>query len=140
MTNDEKRKCLQEKLDYHFTDKEILLEAMTSGKNQKLAILGDAILDYIIIDYFYLKKDTREKINLEREKLLGNKHFVELDEEQGLTEYLIEDNENQKQSNYGKKACGTLYEAIIGAIYRDTNNDLSKNSIVRKFVSDNILN
>lgn len=126
-------KNLEKKLGYKFSDKEILKEALThpgaigfsKGKiksNQRLEFLGDAILQSIITDTVYKKFEELNEGDLTKIRiaLTQGEFLSELSEHLDIPNYLIlpKGCENLRHST---NAAEDAFEAVIGAIYMDSN-------------------
>jgi ribonuclease-3 len=104
---------------------------------ERLEFLGDAVIENIIVSYLYRRyPDQREgflssmKVNFVNRITLGH-----LSKVLGLHEYLIitrtlDDLQNAREED---KILCDIFEAFIGAIYLDFNND--KHGILNSFIS-----
>jgi len=99
---------------------EKLHEALDPNRNQKIAEIGDSLMDLIIRENEYKKPESNAKsLDDARQQYASkkrNKDILNIDEE--LTRYLI--NKHKCTSPPGKiglQRSDTYMEAIIGAIY-----------------------
>ena len=122
MLDKNKQEEIEKIIGYEFKDKEFLEEAFTqdSKTNMKLAVLGDAIVDFLICEYFYEKVNSKGNLDDKRKEKSSNKKLYEIIKNLKLDEFLIL--ERGGDFKEFKKPISTLYEAIVGAIYRDSKN------------------
>ncbi|KAF9737453.1 hypothetical protein PMIN02_000855 [Paraphaeosphaeria minitans] len=143
----------QNHLDYHFKNSSLLEEAFLAPGasvsqpdvvgpekgNKRLALVGDAALRLAVIDEWY--KDNTEPGELSKRKspfsdlhvlASGQKRFVEVGTNNHLEqlatrwgmEKLIVENPLQK-GQYPKETLAATVEAIIGAVWVDSDKDLA---------------
>lgn len=125
---------LSKKIDYHFKDKIILIQALkhrsylvTTGEerlqsNERLELLGDAILGMIVTEFLYKRFPEEEEGILTNYKsiLVNRSNLGRVAKKFGLGEFLLL-NEAEEKSG-GRKRISILsdaVESIIGAIYLD---------------------
>jgi ribonuclease-3 len=119
-------KELENKLGYTFTNKQLLIEALTHKSfkqfydNERLEFLGDAVLDLIVGEYLFTKfRNSNEgKLSKIRASLVNETGFDKLARSLDLGEYILLS--NAEENNGGKEKPSLLsnaFEAIIGAIY-----------------------
>lgn len=117
---------LEQALQYHFTDKALLKQALThksakkSYSNERLEFLGDAVLDLVVGEFLYMKfKDKAEgDLSKLRAALVNEKSFAKIARSLGLGDYIFMS--NAEQNNDGREKPSILsdtFEAIIAAIY-----------------------
>ena len=142
-----KMKELEEILDYKFNNIELLAEAMCSIRlkshnesknhreysNEKLAMVGDAILNAVVVDKLYLDKlKTKEEISNLKTKIINNNLLHDLLFEYCIINYAFNSLHFYDDLNiYGNeqvvsKKHDAYMEAIIGAIYYDAGFDQAK--------------
>lgn len=142
---------LETQLNYTFTNKHILVQALTKTKsknqisesnnnnennfnplffdNEILELLGDSVLNLIIINHLLDKNDNSlSSINDKMKQLVNNKTLRDFGWSQNLINYIIKDG-NKK---IGDKAIADTVESVIGAIFIDTNQDyfITKNVVL----------
>jgi ribonuclease III len=137
MTANKNPHDLQILIRYYFANQEILEKALTrraylsdlqvslNENMDPLATLGDAVLDVIVIQQIYEQGEnkkgeiTKEKISKtrgERTQAFAKKHDLRNYIQWGKGEDKIE------VSTKGAKALDTVTEALIGAVYLDSQN------------------
>lgn len=121
-------------IDYHFHDEELLIQALKhrsylvlSGEerlqsNERLELLGDAVLGMVITEYLYKKHPQHEEGTLTNYKslLVNRSNLSRVAREFNLGQYLFL-NESEERSG-GRERDSILadaFEAVIGAIYLD---------------------
>ena len=138
---------LEKKLGYSFTNKNLLKHALTHKTyafearrpieyNERLEFLGDSILSFIIAEKLYLSNKYFSEGELTRRRAIGvnNQFLAEKAQEFGLGSYLHLGKGEQKQNGAENRTnLANALEAIIGAIYLDSDID-----IVRQFILDNL--
>lgn len=102
-----------------------------SKVNTDLATLGDAVLDLVVLDILY---GNCELLSKEKEKYVGDRVWVtKIASHYDLLNYIKKDNneklpndynydKHQSENHNSTKYIATCVEAIIGAIYKETNN------------------
>ena len=138
---------LEKKLGYSFTNKNLLKHALTHKTyafearrpieyNERLEFLGDSILSFIIAEKLYLSNKYFSEGELTRRRAIGvnNQFLADKAQEFGLGGYLRLGKGEQKQNGAENRTnLANALEAIIGAIYLDSDID-----IVRQFILDNL--
>jgi len=120
---------LEEKLDYKFKDKKLIIEALTHKSykqpydNERLEFLGDAVLDLIVGEYLYNKFNKSNEGNLSkiRASLVNEVGFEKLARYLNLGDYMFLS--NAEENNGGREKSSLLsnaFEAVIGAIYLES--------------------
>lgn len=139
---DELLNKLQKKIQYSFTNKNLLIEAIThrsynkNKNNERLEFLGDAVLDLIIGEYLFKKfsKSAEGDLTKLRAAIVNESGFARLAKNINLGEYLLIS--NVEESSNGREKVSILadaFEALIGAIYLDSSLEAAKiisNSII----------
>jgi len=96
--------------------------------NERLEFLGDTILDAIIADYLYHRFPDEDEgyLTKVKAKLVNRKALTEIASAMGIAEHLV----YQKGRGIRIETLeGNAFEAIIGAIYLDSNYEAVKKSI-----------
>lgn len=139
---------LQNDLNYYFTDKQLLILALTHASyanehgvekyytNQRLEFLGDAILELICSDYLYKNYPYEDEgfLTKTRANLVCEETLSIVARELKVYDYMRYGNgeDVSKIKNNDSIMCDTL-ESIFGAIYIDSNIDEVK-KIVNKYI------
>ncbi len=148
-----KMKELEDRIHYKFKDILWLSKAMQStkidvqgsGKNHKeysndaLATVGDAILKAVIADKLFsdTPEITKGKLTKEKESLENNKTLHDIDLKEGIIDYAFnekyfyKDPEMTKHDKVSSKAHDAYIEAIVAAVYYDSNFETAKQWIYK---------
>lgn len=119
---------LQSTIKYHFKDEQLLKTAITHKSfdkyknNERLEFLGDAVLDLIIGEYVFRKKEQSNEGDLTRIRaaLVNESSFANLANSIQLGKYLfISFSENRNNGRKKPSILSDAFEALIGAIYLD---------------------
>ena len=102
--------------------------------NERLELLGDAILDAIVCEYLYKKYPYREEgfMTELRSKIVNRKSLNEVGERLGLVDKLSFN--RKSMTDISRDLGGNTFEALIGAVYLDAGFDLT-----RKFIQKRVL-
>jgi ribonuclease III len=132
---------IEEKINYTFKDKQLLILSfvhrsffnehrdLVQQHNERLEFLGDSVLGLIISDYLY------EQLPLESEGFLSHlrSHIVEasscaqLLNQLSIAQYVLLGRGERMNDGRGRETIlADLFEALIGAIYLDSNLDSAK--------------
>ena len=143
---------LELKIHYHFNDinwlskamKSVLIDLPGEGKNHKeysnegLATVGDTILKSVIADKLYREGiKTKGEITAKKSDIENNASMHKMMIEEGLIDYSYNELHFYKDSNipdYEKVVCKEhdhYVEAIIGAVFYDSNYDTTKRWILK---------
>ena len=148
--NEEMHK-LEKLIGYKFKKISLLAEAMNSTRidnnanseeyvNERLAIVGDAILDTVIADMLYSDSNNKTKriITNKRIELVNNTILHKLTNDKGFIQYAYNEyhfyHDNPKDNKVVNKHHDAYIEAIIGAIYYD-----ASYKAVKVWIKDHIL-
>lgn len=120
---------LQRKLGYSFTNESLLTRALThrshnTSNNERLEFLGDAILNFIIAEELFVRfPGAREgQLSRLRARLVRRQTLAEVAREFDLGDYLIMGTGELKSGGFERDSIlSDAMEAIIGAIYSDSN-------------------
>ena len=117
---------LEQSLDYHFEDPQLLIEALTHKSykqpynNERLEFLGDAVLDLVVGEYLFstFPHFDEGKLSKMRASLVNEEGFTRLAQHINLGEYIFLS--NAEENNNGREKPSLLsnaFEAVMGAIY-----------------------
>ena len=134
MTENFSRKDLQKLIGYRFKSPENLKDALTRGAYlnehpsdkeklmDPLATLGDAILDAVVVYKLY-EEGNRKKgtLTIEKSKKVKREKTHGFAEKHQLQEYILwgEGEKKNKVWDAGNEALDTAFEALIGAVFLD---------------------
>ena len=116
------------KLNYEFSDTNLLLEAITHKSISKvnyerLEFLGDAVIQLIITEYLYKKYPDHQEGHLSREKqaIVSKKVLSNISNNIGLLNILRSNNLKFELNDSLRESLSTdIMESIIGAIFLDS--------------------
>jgi len=120
---------LEEQLNYTFTNKELIIEALTHKSykqpydNERLEFLGDAVMDLVVGEYLFKKfpKSDEGKLSKIRASLVNETGFDKLAKVLHLGEYILLS--SAEENNGGRQKSSLLsnaFEALMGAIYLES--------------------
>ena len=152
MINGSNTDKLMKKINYKFKNEEYLKEALTHRSyanensafknfdNEKLEFLGDAVLNLIATEYIYsLGKGKKEgELAKLKSQIISEPVFSSIASDIELGNYLYLS--NGEISSGGRKRIsilGDAFEALIGAIFKDSDYYTTKN-VALGFILDNI--
>ena len=139
---------LTRKIGYEFKNEEYLHEALTHRSyaneiekdrrfnNEKLEFLGDAILNLITTEYIYdlYEKKTEGELAKLKSQIISEPVFSTIASELELGEYLyLSNGEIMSGGRHRRSILGDAFEALIGAIFKDSDYYTAKN-IALKFL------
>lgn len=128
-------------LSYRFRDPGFLKEALThrskgSANNERLEFLGDAILGFVIAEalYRHFPQATEGELSRYRASLVKMETLAELAREFSLGDYLLLGPGELKSGGFRRESIlADAMEAIIGAIFLDSDMDTARDFILRSF-------
>lgn len=134
-------KRLSNKIGYTFNNIDLLLQALThrSAKgthNERLEFLGDSILGYVIAEVLFQKFPTHDEGDLTRMRstLVRGVTLAEIGRGFNLGEHLILGPGELKSGGHRRDSIlEDAVEAIIGAVYLDSDNDTAKALVLNWF-------
>ncbi len=143
--------ALEEKLDYAFADRQVLLRALThrswsaergspmpqEADNEQLEFLGDSILGFIVSEALVLRYPSQREGRLSQLKahLVSATHLYQCALSLGLGEYLLlGKGEEQNGGRLRKTLLANAFEALIAALHLD-----GGLAVARHFVEKEVL-
>ncbi|MCK5058807.1 MAG: ribonuclease III [Candidatus Aminicenantes bacterium] len=138
---------LEKALNYNFKNKEIFKNALTHKSyneglqknlpdNEKLEFLGDSVINLVITEYLYRTyKDWNEgELSKLKSHLVSSNFLSNIAMSINLGNYiLLGKGEEKNQGRDNKKINSSLFEAVIGAIYIDSNYKVISSIIISFF-------
>jgi ribonuclease-3 len=132
---------LSQKISYNFVNKALLIQAVThrsakGAHNERLEFLGDSILGFVIAEVLYEKFPEHSEGDLTRMRssLVKGVTLAKLATDFGLGEFLILGPGELKSGGHRRESIlEDAIEAIIGAVYLDSNLDTCKALILSWF-------
>ena len=130
------------KLGYDFQNKTLIEKALThkshsSENNERLEFLGDALLNLYVTEYLYNKFDTLDEGKLTQFKatIVSRENLTKIAHDLGLSKFV---RTSKGENLEGTSIPGNTVEAIIGAIYLDSNY-LKVKKVLNKILKANLL-
>lgn len=132
---------LEKVLGYEFKDKELLKEALIHRSygnehvkykrknNERLELLGDAVLDLITTEYLYKHFSKSKEGDLAKLKSMAVSEPVlaSISKKLGFGKYLfLSKGEEQTGGRERPSILGDVFESILGALYLDSNLERTK--------------
>ncbi|MBP3463248.1 MAG: ribonuclease III [Clostridia bacterium] len=132
-------------IGYTFSDKNLLKEALTHTSyayenhvksNERLEYLGDSILEFVISEYLFLeyKKLSEGEMTKVRANVVCEDSLFEIAKKHNFSDFLYLGKSEKHSQNSKKAIMADSVEAVIAAIYLDSNLENS-----RKFILDNLV-
>ena len=143
---------LEKKIGYEFNDINLLVTAMThtsfanelkvnkTDSYERLEFLGDAILEYIVSEYLFLKKKEYEEGRLTklRASLVCEFTLSQISESLGYGNSVrLSKGEAQTGGRTRKSILCDLFESVLGAMYLDGGMECAK-KFVHRFLLDDV--
>lgn len=131
---------LEERIDYVFKDKDLIIEALTHKSykkpynNERLEFLGDAVLDLIVGEYLFTKfpKSNEGILSKIRASLVNESGFTLIARKLNLGSYIYLSSAEENNNGRDKPSLlSNAFESIIGAIYLDSGLSVAKEIAVK---------
>ena len=136
---------IQGQLGIEFKDLNLLLEALTHSSclnepsmglrthNEALAWLGDALIHWVVSEKVYCNKLSTEDLHECREGFVGKAFLAGLAIKYGLDEsMIITDGQVKIGGRCNQKNLHTVFEAIVGAIFKDQGFEAAEKFVLDK--------
>lgn len=138
-------------LGYQFRNKRLLAQAITTksaynsrkqqssiGHQEQLEFLGDSLLR-LVVDQILMEEFPHampDELSRLRDRLVKNANLSQAAKQLGLAPYIIMDQNQARQCEHSdsSKVLADTMEALICAIYKDSNNSLN---LVKEFILTN---
>jgi ribonuclease-3 len=137
---------IEQRLGYRFRDRALLQRALThpswqpdpagvADNNQRLEFLGDAVLNFVIADeLFRTRLEEREgRLTQRRAALIRGPMLADLALELGLDRGLRVGRSEEAVGRTKSSALEDAFEAVIGAIYLDSDLGSARAAILRVY-------
>jgi len=146
----DKFETLEKKIGYNFNNKDLLKTALTHKTfafesnvpieyNERLEFLGDSILGFVVAEQLYKSNKYFSEGELTHRRSIGvnNKFLAEKAKHLDLGKYLLLGKGETKQNGDNKPTnLANALEALIGAIYLDSDMDTARLFILKHIYSD----
>jgi len=142
---------LMKRLEYYFHDEQLLRQALKhrsylvlSGEdrlqsNERLELLGDAVLGLVITEYLYHQLPDAEEGTLTNHKssLVNRSHLSRVARGFGLGDFLLlNDSEERAGGRQRESIIADAVEAVIGAVYLDGGMEPARRLILRNIAPE----
>ena len=141
---------LEKKINYEFKNKEHLKEALTHKSycinerksqphNERLEYLGDAVLGFVLAEQLmqYFPKDDEGLLSKKRASLVNQEVLAQKASQLNLNELLIlGPGEKEQESHLKPRILASAFEALLGALYLDSDFIFVKSWIQKEFLQD----
>jgi len=131
---------LEERIDYVFKDKDLIIEALTHKSykkpynNERLEFLGDAVLDLIVGEYLFTRfpKSNEGILSKIRASLVNESGFTLIARKLDLGSYIYLSSAEENNNGRDKPSLlSNAFESIIGAIYLDSGLSVAKEIAIK---------
>lgn len=134
---------LEKKIEYEFKNKELLIKALTHTSyayennvesNEKLEFLGDSILEFISSKYLFnnYKKLKEGEMTKVRATVVCEESLHKVALKHNFSDFLyLGKSESSNSANFSKAILADSVEALIAAIYLDSNLENAENFIIK---------
>ncbi len=143
---------LQKEIGYKFKNKKLLQTALTHKTyayeakkpleyNERLEFLGDSILGFIAAEQLHETNRyfSEGELTRRRSMIVNNTYLSEIAEKLNLGEYLkLGVGETKQNGDKNPSTLANTMEAIIGAIYLDSNIETTKEFILKHIFPETI--
>jgi len=134
---------LSKRISYHFKNQALLIQALThrsakGAHNERLEFLGDSILGFVIAEELFERFPAQDEGDLTRMRssLVKGVTLAELGKDFSLGDHLILGPGELKSGGHRRESIlEDAIEAIIGAVYLDSDIDTCKKLILDWFAS-----
>ncbi|MBC8181940.1 ribonuclease III [candidate division KSB1 bacterium] len=141
---------IEAKLNYNFNNKDFLIHALKHRSflsvtnesrllsNERLELLGDAVLGMVVVEYLFKKFPTKEEGDLTAIKslLVSRKILARAARQIKLGNFILLNEAEEKAGGRNRSSIlSDAYEAIIGAIYLDGSLQTAVDFINEKLLS-----
>lgn len=142
MIDDNQIKEIENKLNYAFTNKQLVIQAFTHSSyaniekladNERMEFFGDAILEYIVSEYLFSNYPmcSAGELSAMRANLVSADGLRPMIDSLDVIQYLQVANGSGKIKKLSRKIEANLFEAILCAIYLDGGMECAKQFALR---------
>lgn len=140
---------LENKLNYRFKNRELLTNALTHKSyheglqgfedlpnNEKLEFLGDSVINLVVTEYLFrrFKKFSEGELSKLKAHLVSSNFLFKVARSVDLGDYvLLGKGEEKNDGRNNRRIIASLFEAVVGAIYLDSNYKVVSNTIISFF-------
>ena len=142
---------IEQRLGYQFKDKQLLILAfvhrsffneyrtVVEQHNERLEFLGDSVLELIISDYVYehLPKEPEGHLSNLRSYIVESSSCAQLAIKLNIAEFILLGKGERMNDGRGReKIIADLFEALIGAVYKDGGLEMARLFFLQHFEED----
>lgn len=144
---------LEHRLNYYFNNRNLLKNALLHKSfgnenrkykdinNERLELLGDAVLGLIVAEYLYKHKNVSEGTMAKMKSMVVSEPILaKISRELKIGDYLLLSKGEEVTGGRDRESIlGDVFEAILGAIYLDSNFREAKNfalSHIKKYIEN----
>jgi len=138
---------LEGKLGYNFKNKDVLKNALVHKSyhegmqknllnNEKLEFLGDSVINLVITDFLFrrFKKLKEGELSKLKAHLVSTNFLFEIAQSINLSDFIfLGKGEEKNNGRNNKKIISSLFEAIVGSIYLDSNFKIASETVISFF-------
>lgn len=132
---------LETAIDYHFSDKALLQQALThrshsSHHNERLEFLGDSVLNFVVAALLFKRFPRIDEGDLSRLRanLVKQSSLADIAQKLELSQYLRLGEGELKSGGFRRPSIlADTVEAIFGAVFLDTGFDAAQKVIARQY-------
>ena len=132
----------EKNIEYTFKNKDLLKEALTHtsyayenkvNSNERLEYLGDSILEFVISEYLFLKytKLSEGEMTKVRANVVCEDSLFEIAKRHNFSDFLYLGKSEKHSQNSKKALMADSVEAVIAAIFLDSNLENAKDFIIK---------
>lgn len=112
----------------------------TKNSNERLEFLGDAILGSVVAELLFKLYPYKDEgfLTEMRSKIVSRSNLNQLAKRLGLDELIEFDTRILSYSNKQGSLLGDTFEAMIGAIYMDTDYDFTRNFLITRIIKPHV--
>ncbi|KAJ5971869.1 uncharacterized protein N7479_001787 [Penicillium vulpinum] len=126
--SDEVLEVFEKKIKYRFNDRARAREALQAAAgfngdgNKDLALIGDAILRLVIVNYGYTQNYTKGYISNVITEKANNAYLAKQGFALEINNFVVR---NNSQPTVGRKVMAATMEAIVGAVFLDCDQQIA---------------
>ncbi len=139
---------LLQKLNYKFKNIKLLYIALThssyngDNNNERLELLGDSVLSLVILDILLIKFSHSDEgvLSRLRSSLVCKDGLLKIANKLNLFDYILIGKSELQRKSHSQSIIANTVEAIIGAIYTDSNSLIITAQIIQYLYKESIDN
>lgn len=136
---------IEDRINYHFKDKGLLNEALSHSSygnefsqrdNERLEFLGDSIISFLVTKHLFsiFPEYNEGKLSKIKNQIVSTKSFYKIVKKNKLEKYLLLGKGETKSGGKKRESnLAGLFEAIVGAIFKDSGIRSAEN-FLKKFL------